>query len=87
MMIDFHLVHNIWIAALLIMILNLPFGYWRAGVTPFSRSWFLAVHLPVPLVIAVRLGLGFGFHLFSISIFVLAFFCGQFIGGKLRLLF
>ena len=38
-------------AAVLITAVNLPFGYWRAGVRKLSAPWFLAVHLPVLLVV------------------------------------
>lgn len=64
--------------------LNLPFGYWRAGVRKFSRSWFLAVHSPVPLVIVLRILAGIGWHLTTMPFLFAAFFGGQFVGGRLR---
>ena len=70
--------------ALLAFLLNLPFGYWRASVRKLSRQWFLAVHLPVPLVIALRVFSGLGWKPVSFPVLVLAFFLGQFVGGKLR---
>jgi hypothetical protein len=39
---------------------NLPFGAWRATVRKFSWQWFLAIHLPIPLVIVMRLSFGLG---------------------------
>jgi hypothetical protein len=42
-------------SAFAVVLLNLPFGYWRAGSARFSRAWFFAVHAPVPFVIAIRL--------------------------------
>ena len=39
---------------------NVPFGWWRAGTRKFSRSWFLAVHAPVPLVVLLRIVSGLG---------------------------
>ena len=39
-----------------VFFLNLPFGFWRAGVRKFSLPWFLAVHAPIPLVVGLRLG-------------------------------
>jgi hypothetical protein len=75
---------SLWTVALLVFLLNLPFGYWRASVRKMSRQWFLAVHIPVPLVIALRLYSGLGFKLISFPVIVGAFFLGQFVGGKVR---
>jgi hypothetical protein len=71
-------------AAAVVAALNLPFGFWRAGAEKFSRSWILAVHAPVPLVIAVRVFAGLGWHLITFPVLVGAFFTGQFVGGWLR---
>lgn len=46
--------------ALVVFLLNLPFGYWRASVPRFSAPWIFAVHAPVPAIAALRLGLGIG---------------------------
>jgi hypothetical protein len=46
---------SFYIVLAIIFLLNLPFGYWRGHVRPFSFQWILAVHLPVPLVIIVRI--------------------------------
>jgi hypothetical protein len=67
-----------------VLLLNLPFGYWRASSRRFSPQWFLAVHAPVPLVIALRLATGAGWQLVSFLLFIGAFFAGQFLGGQLR---
>ncbi len=72
------------LAAAAVLALNLPFGFWRAGVGKFSTRWILAVHLPVPLVIAIRVLAGLGWHLITFPILVGAFFTGQFLGGRLR---
>ena len=77
---------GLWTVALLVFLLNLPFGYWRASSKKFSRQWFLAVHLPVPLVIALRIYSGLGWKPISFPVLVGAFFLGQFVGGKVRLL-
>ena len=75
-----------WVAAA-VFLLNLPFGYWRARVPARSRQWFLAVHLPVPLVVALRVLSGLGWQLSSFPVVVGAFFLGQFVGGRLARLF
>lgn len=68
----------------LIALVNLPFGYWRAGSRKFSLSWFASVHVPVILAIGLRLFLGIAFLLSTLSLSVLAFISGQFLGGWIR---
>jgi hypothetical protein len=75
---------GLWTVALLVFLLNLPFGYWRASVRKLSPQWFLAVHIPVPVVIALRIYSGLGWKLISFPVVVGAFFLGQFVGGRLR---
>jgi hypothetical protein len=75
---------RLFIAAAIVVALNLPFGFWRAGVAKFSARWIVAVHAPVPLVIAVRLLSGLGWHLITFPVLIGAFFTGQFVGGRLR---
>jgi hypothetical protein len=75
---------GLWTVALLVFLLNLPFGYWRASVRKLSPQWFLAVHIPVPIVIALRIYSGLGWKLISFPVIVGAFFLGQFVGGRLR---
>ena len=67
-----------------ILLLNLPFGYWRAGLRRLSLPWFLAIHLPVPLAIGLRWALGLPFRLATLPLFVAAFFGGQVLGARLR---
>jgi hypothetical protein len=74
-----------WLIALSVTFaLNLPFGYWRAGVRKFSPQWFVAVHAVVPLVIALRYSLGLPFRWSMFPLFVAAYFGGQFAGSRLR---
>lgn len=73
----------IWIIALVaVILLNIPFGYWRATVKKLSWQWFLSVHLPVPFIILLRLRLGLGWEWTTYPILVGAYFLGQFLGGK-----
>ncbi len=37
-----------------VMIVTLPFGFYRARTRRLSLPWFLAIHLPVPLVFLAR---------------------------------
>lgn len=73
--------------AAVVLLLNLPFGAWRAGVRRFSLPWFVAVHAPVPLVAGLRLLTGLGFQWSTLPILVAAYFAGQSIGGWLRMRF
>jgi hypothetical protein len=68
----------------LVLLINLPFGYWRGHSKRFSLQWFLAVHLPVPLVIALRILGGVGWQMVPYAVLVGAFFVGQFLGGRLH---
>ena len=67
-----------------VFVLNLPFGFWRAGVRKLSLPWFVAVHAPVPVVVLMRYASGLGFQLASFPVLVGAFFAGQLAGGRLR---
>jgi hypothetical protein len=75
---------KLWLIALAVFLINLPFGYWRAQAARFSRQWMLAIHLPVPAVIALRIFSGLGWQLISFPVLIGAFFLGQFCGGKLN---
>lgn len=70
--------------AVAIAAVNVPFGYWRAGVRKYSRSWFVAIHAPVPLVVALRLAAGVAWRLITFPLLVAAFFVGQLLGASLR---
>ena len=72
---------------LIIFVLNLPFGYWRANTVKFSSQWVLAIHIPVLIIIVIRLFSHMGFSVFSLLISFLTFFFGQFSGGKLHFFF
>jgi len=76
---------SLLLSALLVLMLNLPFGFWRSRTQRFSRAWFLAVHLPVPFVIMIRFFAGLGWQLITFPVLVGAFFAGQFFGGKIPL--
>ena len=75
---------GLWTVALLVFLLTLPFGYWRASARKLSRQWFLALHLPVPLVIALGIYSGRGWTPVSFPVLIGAFLLGQFVGGRLR---
>jgi hypothetical protein len=67
-----------------VLLLNLPFGYLRAGFRKLSVPWFVAVHAAVPLTVALRLLTGVGWRLVTFPLFVAAYALGQLLGGRLR---
>ena len=60
--------------------LNLPFGAWRARTAPLSRRWFLAVHLPIPVIFLLRISAGYSYGF--IPWLFLGAIGGQYLGGK-----
>jgi len=76
--------HTLWMVAIAVLLLNLPFGFWRAGLRRFSLPWYVAVHAPVPLVVGLRLLAGLGWRPSNLPVLVGAFFAGQFLGGMSR---
>ncbi len=75
---------QIFFVALIIFIINLPFGYWRGGERKFSLQWFLAIHIPVPIIVLLRIYSNVGFAWYTYPIFIGTFFLGQLGGAKLR---
>jgi hypothetical protein len=74
---------RIFAVAVIVFLINMPFGYWRGSVKKLSFKWFLAVHLPVPLVVLVRIYSNIGFQLITYPVIVGAFFFGQYAGARL----
>ncbi len=74
---------NLWFLGCLIVLVNLPFGYWRANVDKLTPQWFLAIHLPVPLVIAARVFGGIGWDLVTFPVLIGAYSLGQLLGSRL----
>jgi len=72
------------LVAFCVLALNVPFGFWRAGLRRFSAAWFVAVHAPVPLVVGLRLLAGLRWHPASLLVLGAAYLAGQFCGGRLR---
>jgi hypothetical protein len=73
----------LWLTAV-VLALNAPFGYWRAGARKFSAPWICAIHIPVPMVLALRIYSGLGWRPATFPVMIGAFILGKFIGGKLR---
>jgi len=74
---------NLAIVLIVVFIINIPFGYWRANVKKLSVQWFLSIHIPIPFVVLLRIYGDIGFALYTYPIMVAAFFGGQFFGKYL----
>jgi len=72
------------ILSVIIIILNIPFGYWRSNVKRFTLQWILAVHIPVIIVIALRFLVHVGFAWYTFVFLITAFFLGQNIGAYIH---
>jgi len=68
---------------LAIFLINLPFGYWRAGLRKLSPAWFVAIHAPIPLAVGLRFAMGLPFELSTLPLYIAAFFAGQTLGSRL----
>ena len=66
-----------------VLLINIPFGYWRANSRRFSWQWILAVHIPVTITIGLRF-LFLGWMWLLVPAFVAVYSIGQFVGGRLR---
>lgn len=74
--------HNILAAtglAVFSFLCNLPLGRWRVSVRKFSTSWFLAVHLSIPLIIFLRTKMGLSAWFIPLTLG--AAVAGQLVGG------
>ncbi len=73
-----------YIFILVIYLMNIPFGYWRACVPRFSRNWYLAIHIPVPAIVLLRIYFDLGWGWQSYVMLLSAFFLGQLTGKLIR---
>jgi len=78
---NLHITGSLLLATLVTFVINIPFGYLRAGQKKLSFRWFLYIHLPVPLVILVRYLFELGFEIITYPFLVAAFFLGQAFGA------
>jgi hypothetical protein len=76
--------HAVVVAAVCAALVNIPFGFWRAGTRRFSALWFMAVHAPIPLIVAIRLLMGVGWRITTFPLFLAAYLGGQLVGGAVR---
>ncbi len=74
---------KLFIVALIVLLFNVPFGYWRANEKKFSLNWILSIHVPVPFIIGLRFLSGLGFAFMTYPVLVGAFFLGQLSGKRL----
>ncbi len=75
---------NLLAALAMVLLLNLPFGWWREGLKKLSAPWFVAVHAPIPFIFVVRRAFDLPWRLETLPLFVAAYFLGQWAGGRIR---
>ncbi len=73
---------KILLVLLFTFLINLPFGWWRQGFRKFSLPWWVAIHLPIPLVIALRITLKIPYA--TVPLVIAAAVLGQVVGGRFR---
>ena len=73
---------KILIVALLVFLINVPFGALRSRHKKFTLMWWVYIHIPVPVVILLRIYSDIGFAFYTYPILVGAFFAGQLAGRK-----
>jgi hypothetical protein len=66
-----------------VVLINIPFGYWRSNTRRLSVPWLMAVHIPVPVAIGLRLSF-LGWNWMLLPAFVAAYGVGQYTGGRTR---
>ncbi len=71
----------LFIISIIVLVLNIPFGYWRSNVKIFSLQWYLSIHIPVPFIVALRIFFEIGFSWYTYLFLVAAFFLGQKLGS------
>ena len=75
---------GLWTFSLLVFLISLACGYWRATVRKNSGRWVLALFLPPAAVVALRIYSGPDFGLKTYAAAAFAYLLGQFVGGRLR---
>lgn len=64
------------------ILINIPLGYVRQGVTKFSFAWYFYIHISIPFIIYLRIKSGYSWKLIPLTI--AGAIIGQIIGGRLR---
>lgn len=63
------------------LVLNIPFGMYRARLRKLSPAWFVAIHLPIPFLLFTRIT--FDVSPWWIPLGLTFAVLGQVIGGRL----
>jgi len=67
----------------IVLLFNIPFGYWRENVKKFSLQWALAIHIPIPFIVLLRIYSGIGFQFITYPVMIGVFFMGQLLGARI----
>ena len=63
-----------------VLLVTIPFGFYRAYTRKLSLRWFLAIHLPVPLVFLARFAAHLSYTFIPFT--CLAFTAAQLLGSR-----
>jgi hypothetical protein len=77
---------KIFMNALLVFVINIPFGYWRSNTKSRTIEWFATIHIPVLIIIIMRFMFSFDYSVISVLVNVFSFILGQSIGMRLFVL-
>lgn len=61
--------------------LNIPLGMWRVRTKKFSLSWFISIHIAMPIIYFLRVSQSLGY--WTIPISIVFSIIGQLMGGSL----
>jgi len=70
----------ITIILIIVLIINIPFGFWRTGLKRLSLKWFLAIHIPAAFSVTLKFIAGIEKKWWVIILSVVIFLIGQYIG-------
>lgn len=77
---------KILLLGIIVFLINIPFGYWRANTKFKSMEWFATIHIPVLIIIFIRFQFNIDFTIISVLTSIFTFILGQYIGMKLFVL-
>ena len=66
----------------LAFIISIPCGYIRQNYPKFSITWWILIHLPIPLIILLRIKAGLNWHFIPMTLG--GSVAGQVLGGAMH---
>ena len=76
-----HQFYTFLFIAWLTFVLNIPLGMWRYSVKKLSISWFIALHMSIPVIVSFRIHAGL--DVIYIPAVIIVAVIGQRVGGQI----